>query len=85
MPIGKGTESAGARLAAMKTVDVITATVIRDYHPAGRTLARAGERVRLLDMPDREGGIVYVYREGKRYARGIPSDYLELEPVEAKG
>lgn len=81
MPIGKNTTSAGASLAALGGEDVLRATVIEDYRPAGRTLARAGEQVRLLDG---DGGspAVAIYRPGKRYARFIPRRYLKVEGVD---
>lgn len=80
MPIGKGMKSAGARLA--ESGEVKFAVLTRDYKVAGRMLARQGERVRLIDeiMP---GEIVWVYRESKSYATGIPGWLLAPAPPAA--
>jgi hypothetical protein len=77
MPIGKGSKSAGAKLAGRD--DVVSFAVMKeDYISHGRVLAHRGERVRLLDElnPDE---YVWIYREGKRYARGVPGWLLEPE------
>ncbi len=68
---------AGAKLAEMNGPEIIHADVIKDYRPSGRTLAHAGEHVRLLP-PMPRSGFVYIYRSGKKYGRGIPSWHLNV-------
>lgn len=55
--------------------------VLEDYIPAGRVLARAGERGYTYDNPaeDRE---IYLYREGKKTARELPSYLVRVERAE---